>query len=155
VIQIDVHPAGENLTNTTRMLHMPVHVRPSYASYMRSLYGATFCESSIGLDGFTAPEKKVLPTPPLSLVEWSTGPISVLSQHSHWSSVLKPSTCRQQTTRLTGPISPACDRYVQYLLTGTNPSVLNRHMRGLSHRKPLNSHSTLPALPFREFHWSP
>jgi hypothetical protein len=25
----------------------------------------------------------------------------------------------------------ACDRYVQYLLAGTNPSVLNRHNRGL------------------------
>jgi hypothetical protein len=25
----------------------------------------------------TAPEKKMLPTPPFSLVEWSTGPVSV------------------------------------------------------------------------------
>jgi hypothetical protein len=33
-----------------------------------------------------------------------------------------------------GPISPACDRYVQYLLTGTNPSVYNQHRRGLPHR---------------------
>jgi hypothetical protein len=32
------------------------------------------------------------------------------------------------------PISPACDRYGQYLLTGTNPSVLNRHMWELPHR---------------------
>jgi hypothetical protein len=30
-----------------------------------------------------------------------------------------------QLHQLTGPISPACDRYVRYLLTGTNPSVLN------------------------------
>jgi hypothetical protein len=36
--------------------------------------------------------------------------------------------------QLTGPITPACDRYVQYLLVGTNPSVLNRHRRGLPHR---------------------
>jgi hypothetical protein len=27
----------------------------------------------------------------------------------------------------TGPISPACDQYIQYLLVGTNPSVLNQH----------------------------
>jgi hypothetical protein len=36
-----------------------------------------------------------------------------------------------QLHQLTGPISPACDRYVQYLLTGVNPSVLNRHRWGL------------------------
>jgi hypothetical protein len=34
-------------------------------------------------------------------------------------------------SRLTGPISPACDRYIQYLLTGANPSVLNQHRQGL------------------------
>jgi hypothetical protein len=33
--------------------------------------------------------------------------------------------------QLTGPITPACDRYVQYLLVGTNPSDINRHRRGL------------------------
>jgi hypothetical protein len=43
----------------------------------------------------------------------------------------KPSSCRWPTTRLTGPISPICDRYVQYLLVGANPSVLNRHRWGL------------------------
>jgi hypothetical protein len=36
-----------------------------------------------------------------------------------------------QLHQLTGPITPACDRYVQYLLAGANPSVLNRHQRGL------------------------
>jgi hypothetical protein len=29
-----------------------------------------------------------------------------------------------QLHQLSGPISPTCDRYVQYLLTGTNPSSL-------------------------------
>jgi hypothetical protein len=61
-------------------------------------------------------------------------PPQFLSQHSHWSSSHKPSICWRQATRLIGPISPACDRYVQYLVTGTNPSVLNRHKRGLPHR---------------------
>jgi hypothetical protein len=61
----------------------------------------------------------------------------------------------EQATRFTGPISPACDRYVQYLLTGTNPSVLNWHRQGLPHGNPQNSHNTLPALPFRGFHWCP
>jgi hypothetical protein len=36
-----------------------------------------------------------------------------------------------QLHQLTGPITPACDRYVQCLLTGANLSVLNRHRRGL------------------------
>jgi hypothetical protein len=43
----------------------------------------------------------------------------------------KSSTYWQPTTRLTGPISPACDRYIQYLLAGANRTVLNRHRRGL------------------------
>jgi hypothetical protein len=29
--------------------------------------------------------------------------------------------------QLTGPVTPACDRYIQYLLAAVNPSVLNRH----------------------------
>jgi hypothetical protein len=44
---------------------------------------------------------------------------------------LKPSFCRQQATGLTRPISPAFHWYVQYLLAGANPSVLNRHRWGL------------------------
>jgi hypothetical protein len=43
----------------------------------------------------------------------------------------KPSIYRQPATRLTGPITPVCDRYVQYLLAGANRTVLNRHRRGL------------------------
>jgi hypothetical protein len=43
----------------------------------------------------------------------------------------KLNICQQQATRLTEPISPTCDRYVQYLHTGANTSVLNRHRRGL------------------------
>jgi hypothetical protein len=54
-----------------------------------------------------------------------------LSQANQWSSRLKLSFCQWQSTRLTEPISPACDRYVQYMLTGANPSVLNWHSRGL------------------------
>jgi hypothetical protein len=36
-----------------------------------------------------------------------------------------------QLHQLTGPITLACDRYVQYFLAVANPSVLNRHRRGL------------------------
>jgi hypothetical protein len=31
----------------------------------------------------------------------------------------KPNIYQRPTTRLTGPITPVCDRYVQYLITGT------------------------------------
>jgi hypothetical protein len=48
-----------------------------------------------------------------------------------WSRGRKLSSCRWPTTRLTGPISPICDWYVQYLLLGANPSVLNQHRQGL------------------------
>jgi hypothetical protein len=36
-----------------------------------------------------------------------------------------------QLHQLTGPTTPACNQYIQYLLTGANPSVLNRHRRRL------------------------
>jgi hypothetical protein len=55
----------------------------------------------------------------------------LLSHNSQWSSGKKLSFCWHLTTRLTRPISPACDRYVQYLLPGSNPSVLNWHRWGL------------------------
>jgi hypothetical protein len=56
-----------------------------------------------------------------------------LSQDNQWSSGGKAKHLLTVATRLTGPISPACDLYVQYLLIGANPSVLNWHRRGLQH----------------------
>jgi hypothetical protein len=55
----------------------------------------------------------------------------LLFHNSQWSSGEKSNLCWHPTTRLTGPISSACDRYVQYLLAGVNSSVLKRHRRGL------------------------
>jgi hypothetical protein len=57
-IQIDVHLAGENLTNTTHTLPTPVHIRLLYASCGRSPYVTTFHESLTELDRVTALEKK-------------------------------------------------------------------------------------------------
>jgi hypothetical protein len=57
-IWIDVHITWENSINTTRMLPIPVHVHPTYASCGQSPYVATFHESSTELDIVTAPEKK-------------------------------------------------------------------------------------------------
>jgi hypothetical protein len=51
-------PCRENLTNTTRTLLAPVHVRSVYGSYGLSPYVVTFHESSTELDIVTAPLKK-------------------------------------------------------------------------------------------------
>jgi hypothetical protein len=56
----------------------------------------------------------------------------LLSRASQWSRGRKTNFCWWPTTRFTGPISPTYDRYVQYLLTGANPLILNRHRRGYS-----------------------
>jgi hypothetical protein len=53
-----------------------------------------------------------------------------------------------QLHQLTRPISPACDRYVQYFLMGTNPSVLNRHRRELPHRNHKIAIAFSPPFPF-------
>jgi hypothetical protein len=53
-----------------------------------------------------------------------------LSHNSQWGSGERTSFDWQPSTRLIGPITPACDRYIQYLLTGPNPSVLNRQAGG-------------------------
>jgi hypothetical protein len=57
--------------------------------------------------------------------------IQFLFRANQWSSGESQNIYQQLATWLTGPISPACDRYIQYLLAGANSSVLNRHKRGL------------------------
>jgi hypothetical protein len=54
-----------------------------------------------------------------------------LSRASYWSSGGKATICWRWNTRLIGHITPTYDRYIQYLLAGANPSVLNRHRWGL------------------------
>jgi hypothetical protein len=132
VIRIDVHPARENPTNTAHTLSTPVHVHPAYASYGQSSYVATFHVPSTELSRATAPEKRGSRHNPQH-AGWPThGSILSFSPKPTNEAVgIKPSIWRLHTTRLTGPISPACVRYVQYLLMGFNPSVLNRHRRGL------------------------
>jgi hypothetical protein len=58
-----------------------------------------------------------------------TGPYPVFLLSQPMKQWRKPNLCRQHATKLTEPISPTYDRYVQYLLTGVNSSVLNRHRR--------------------------
>jgi hypothetical protein len=76
-------------------------------------------------------QEKVLPTPPLSPAVWPTGPASVSLPNTTIEAVcLSQITVDEHDNRLTRPISPACDQYIQYLLTRANSSVLNWHRRG-------------------------
>jgi hypothetical protein len=93
---------------------------------------ATFCETPTCLDRSHCSWEKWLLTQ--STPRRLTDPrvhTQFLSRANQWSRGRKPCSYRWPSTRLTGLISPACDRYVQYLLTGANPSVLNWHRRGL------------------------
>jgi hypothetical protein len=111
---------------------MPVHVCPAYASCGRSPYVATFRGTPTDLDRSHCSWEKGLPTQ--STACRLTDPwvrTQLLSRASQWSRGRKSSSRRWLTTRFTRPISPACDRYDQYLVAGANRMVLNRPRRGL------------------------
>jgi hypothetical protein len=74
--------------------------------------------------------EKWLPTQ--STTHWLTDP-RIHTQFLSWANQGSSGgkTKHLSTARLTGPVSPACDQYVQYLLAGANSSVLNRHRWGL------------------------
>jgi hypothetical protein len=129
-IQIDVHPAEENPTNTPRTLPTPVHARPAYTFCGQSPYVTTFQWLPRSWNRPLHPEE-VLETKdrlarPLS---WVTS--FLLPCDSPGVGERGFSSMVTQLHQLTGPISPACDRCVQYLLTGANWMVLNWHSRGL------------------------
>jgi hypothetical protein len=67
----------------------------------------------------------------------------------------KSTFCWWPTTRLTGLISLACNRYVQYLLARANPSVLNRDRRGLQPWRWRFCTYHSPAFPTSSLHFSP
>jgi hypothetical protein len=147
-ISIDVHPPGENLMNMTHTLPTPVHVRPAYASCGQSPYVATFHTVIDRFEQIHCTREEWLPIQStacrLSDPQVRT---QLLSHDSQWSSRKKSSFCWQPTTRLTGPISPACDRYVQYLLVWANRTVLNQHRRGLQPWRCQLTTFPLPNLP--------
>jgi hypothetical protein len=79
----------------------------------------------------------------------------LLSHNSQWSSGEKSSSCWQSTNRPTGLISPACDRYIQYLIAGANRTVLNRQRRGLQPWRCWLATYPLPNLPNQMSPFSP
>jgi hypothetical protein len=99
-----------------------VSVWPSTICTSRGPCVVTFHESSMELDGCTAPEKKCSRLHLLTRQSVPRDPPQLLPRHSHWNSVLKPITCWRQTTRLT-------ELYHQYAI-GT----FNTCSRGPTHR---------------------
>jgi hypothetical protein len=77
------------------------------------------------------PRKRAPDTIPSTPADRSTGPYPVSLSSQPMKQWRKTNIHQQQATRFTGPISPVCDRYVQYLLMGANRTVLNRHRWGL------------------------
>jgi hypothetical protein len=132
VIRIDVHPTGENPTNMPHTFHTRSAYDPwPYVSHVLRVKQLFVSHQQIWTD-HTALEKQGFLT--TSLAHWMADlwvPTQFLSPHSQWSSRLKSNFCRWQATRFIESITPVCDWYIQYLLMGANPSVLNRHRRGL------------------------
>jgi hypothetical protein len=129
-------------------LPTPVHVRSAYTSCGRSPYVSTFHEAPIDLDRSHCSWEKGLPTH--STARRLTNPwvyTQLLSQASQWSRGRKTSSWRWPTNRFTGPISPAWDRYIPYMLMGANRPVRNRPRRWLQPWRCRLSTYPLPDLP--------
>jgi hypothetical protein len=130
-IQIDVHPT-EEIWSTCHMLStVDLCMTLDHTYLMRSSYSNL---SRSRQQRWTDPLPWEEGIPTQSTTRWLTDPwvhIPLLSDNSQWSSGEKSSLHWWQTTRLTGPIIAACNQYIQYLLTGANPTVFNRHRRGL------------------------
>jgi hypothetical protein len=102
------------------------HASPRFCG--QSPYVATFHETPIDLD--CSWEKGLLTQSTAHRLTDPQVDTQLLSRASQWSRGHKPSSCRRPTTRFAGPISPVCDRYVQYLLTGVNHRSLTDIGRG-------------------------
>jgi hypothetical protein len=146
VIRLDVHPAGENLTNTSRTLPTLVHARSAYAFYGQSPYVTTFHWLPQSRNRPLHPEE-VLPTKDrlAQPSSWVTSFLLPCDSPGVGERVFGPMVT--QLHQLAGPISPACDWYIQYMLTGANRTVLNRHRRGLQPWRCRLATYPLPNLP--------
>jgi hypothetical protein len=156
VIWIDVHPVGE--TQPTHHTHPTLSPRMvlDHTYLMRSTHSNLLRSHRQSWAGSLLPRKRTSHIIHSTMADRSTGlyPVSLPSQPmKQWGA--KSTFCWWSATRFTGLISPACDRYVQYLLAGVNPSALNRHKRGLQPwRCQLSTHHPL-TFPTDYFHFPP
>jgi hypothetical protein len=148
-IWINAHPAWKNPTNTPHASHaQSVYGPRPYVSHAVTHSNLSRSRQHIYTDPLP-PRRRAPSTIHSSTTVWSAGSYPASLHNSQWGSGEKTIFCWQPATILTGPISPTCDRYVQYLLTGANPSVLNRHRRGATALKALAFQMPLPDLPNR------
>jgi hypothetical protein len=125
-IRIDVHPARENPINTPRMLPTSVHTCPAYAFCGQSPYVTTFHRLPQSRNRPLHPEEVLTTEDRLAQsLSWVASFLLDGVEERGFGSMVT------QLHQLTGPISPAYNQYVQYLLAGANPSVSNRHRRRL------------------------
>jgi hypothetical protein len=114
--------------NTSRISPHTTHVYFLWTVHLRG--NLSLAITSVGRI-LLLPRKKALDTTP-SPTEWSTDGPHSFSPNTTIEAVMKVKYLLvNKLYRFTRRITPACDRYVQYLLVGANPSVLNRHGRRL------------------------
>jgi hypothetical protein len=103
----------------------------------------------------TAPEKKGSQQNP-SPAESSIGPPPNFTLNTVIEAVMKVKhLLMNKLHRFIRLITPPCDRCVQYLLTGVNPSVLNRHRWGLQSWRCQLATSHFPTFPIDGLHFPP
>jgi hypothetical protein len=102
----------------------------------------------------TAPEKKGSWHNP-QCVGWPIhgSTTQFLSQDKNLSGNESQASVGNMLHQFTGPITPACDWYIQYFLAGVNPSVLNRHMRELQSWRCRLATSHSPTFPTDGLHF--
>jgi hypothetical protein len=131
MIWIDVHPAGK--TRPTRHTHPTLSPRmvPDHMYLTRSTHSNLLHSHQQSWAGPLHSRKKGSRHNPQHNGWPIHGSVPSFSPKTTIEAVgAKPTFCWRPATRLIGPISPTCDRHIQYLLVGVNPSVLNRHRRG-------------------------
>jgi hypothetical protein len=104
-----------------------------YVRFLRAVHVCGNLSQAIISVGQTLllPRERAPDTTP-SPAEWSAGPSTSFSPNIVIEAVMKVKhLLMNKLYWFTWPITPACDRYVQYLLVRVNPSVLNLHRRRL------------------------
>jgi hypothetical protein len=155
-IQINVHPTGETWPTCHTHLMLTPHMVPDHTYLTWSTHSNLSCSHQQSWAGSLLPRKKGSQYNPQH-DDWPIhGFVPSFSPEPTNEAVgAKPTFCWWLATRLTEPIPLTCDRYVQYLLVGANPSVLNRHRWGLQPWRCQFSTYHSPTFPIDSLHFPP
>jgi hypothetical protein len=120
---------GGNLIHTTCMFLVSIHICFPWAVPIHG--NISHRPNRVGWT-LLLPRKRAPDTISSTLAGRSIGPPPSFSPLTAIATVMKVKHLFMNMLHMfTGSIFPAYDQYVQYLLTGANPLVLNRHRRGL------------------------